>query len=319
MSGLAALESALIAHGYGQSLQRDEPLARHTSFNVGGPADLFLTVHSLDRLVEAVEMAWSFGLPVRVIGEGTNILVADAGIRGLVIANRCERYAIDRDGLLEVESGTPLRQVARWTVEQGWGGLEWASGIPGTVGGAVVGNAGAYGGYISDVFQTARVLRRGLGEQTFSSEEMEFGYRTSTLKRSMPFSTVVLSARLQLAGGDREALCERVALISGQRQARTPQGQCAGSMFKRTDRYPAGFLIDQAGLKGLQIGDAQVSPKHANFLMNLGQATASDVRALITEVQRRVWLTFAEHLEPEVEFVGEWEPPLKERWGMGER
>lgn len=307
MKALRELYAELSALGYADALHRDEPLAEHTSFAVGGPADLLMIASSMEQLVSAVQVAWRHQMPVRVMGSGTNILVADAGIRGFVVINACAEYRMLHECLIEAQSGTLLRDLALWSVKQGWTGIEWACGIPGTVGGAVVGNAGAYGGYISDVFKEGLVLQRGCGKRVLSREDMNFGYRSSVLKNSAAAqNTIVLSARLQLEPDDESMLRERVVSITEQREARTPRGCCAGSMFKRTARYPAGFLIDQAGLKGFRIGDAQVSTKHANFVMNIGEATAEDVRALISEVQKQVWLTFAEHLEPEVEFVGEW-------------
>lgn len=294
--------------GFGERLLLNELLSRHTSFAVGGPADVLIVAYTTDELARLTRLAWLLGVPVLILGGGTNVLVADAGVRGLVIVNACERYAISPEGLLTVESGKRLAELARWAVAEGWAGLQWAVGIPGTVGGAVVGNAGAYGGCMADSVRAVRLLLPGDGIQWVSVEALEYGYRTSALKRQggQPRRAVVLEAELALTRGDPKVLAEEAARINALRSERTPKGCCAGSMFKRTTQYPAGFLIEQAGLKGYQIGGAQVSPVHANFLMNTGNATAADVRALMTKVQQEVWQTFAQHLEPEVELVGEW-------------
>lgn len=309
MDGLDRLKEALRGEGYGDRILVNEPMARHTSFAIGGPADLFFEAREQGELVRCVCLAWQMNVPVLVLGGGTNILVADRGIRGLVIVNACARFEVSPDGTLRVEAGKPLAELAHWCVAEGWAGLQWAVGIPGTVGGAVVGNAGAYGGYMADVVRQVKLLLPSGEVREVDAEALEFGYRTSALKRlsGRPRRPVVLEATLALTRGDPEVLAREAARVTELRHERTPQGCCAGSMFKRTMQYPAGFLIEQAGLKGYRIGGAQVSPKHANFFMNTGGATAADVRALMEKVQREVWLTFAQHLEPEVELVGDWD------------
>jgi UDP-N-acetylmuramate dehydrogenase len=198
--------------------------------------------------------------------------------------------------------------LARWSVEHEWMGLEWAVGVPGTLGGAVVGNAGAYGGSMSDIVRWATLLRPDGTVERVDVEALEYSYRTSALKRESHEGrrTVVLEVGMQLTPGDAEALRATVERITEQRKMRTPEGCCAGSIFKRTLQYPAGFLIEQAGLKGYRVGGAEVSPKHANFLMNVDGATATDVKTLIEHVQARVLDAFGQKLDPEIEFVGEW-------------
>jgi UDP-N-acetylmuramate dehydrogenase len=308
MSALQHLEAALRAEGYGQRLLRNEPMSAHTSFQVGGPADLLIAAESVAELVAWVRLARSLDAPCTVLGSGTNILVADAGIRGLVILNECRAFALDAEGRVAADAGVLLRELARHTVAQGWEGLEWGVGIPGTIGGAVVGNAGAYGGYMADVIEEATLLTPDGQVQRVEPGALGFGYRTSALKRSNPDGErpIVLEAVMRLRPGDAAALAARAEQVTEQRQARTPQGACAGSMFKRTDQYPAGFLIEQAGLKGLSVGAAQVSPIHANFLMNCGGATARDIARLMEIVQERVWRELGQRLEPEIEFIGEW-------------
>ncbi|MGI6367855.1 MAG: UDP-N-acetylmuramate dehydrogenase [Anaerolineae bacterium] len=294
--------------GYGERVHHNAPMAEYTSFAVGGPADLLMEASTLDELVAWMTMARQAQVPAMVLGSGTNVLVSDLGIRGVVILNACRQYAISDDGLLRAESGCLFVELAREAVRRGWAGLEWAVGIPGTLGGAVVGNAGAYGGYIGDLLVRARLLGPDGSIRTVCKSELGYGYRTSMLKRE-PLTqprTIVLDAELLLSRGDAALLAERARQVTDQRRAHTPSGCCAGSTFMRTDQYPAGFLIEQAGLKGYRLGGAQVSPHHANFIMNTGGATASEIAQLIALIQERVWQDFAQRLEPEVQFVGEW-------------
>lgn len=308
MTDYTAFARAMEARGDGGRLVHDEPMSRHTSFGIGGPADLLLVAQGIDELVAWVGLARAHGVPLTVLGQGTNVLVADAGVRGLVIVNACRGYRVDAAGVLTVEAGALLREVARRTVAENWRGLEWAVGIPGTVGGAVVGNAGAYGGSMSDVVRWVRLLRPDGAVEQMPAGVLDYGYRLSALKREPREGprTVVLEAGLQLASGDAEELAAIVARITAQRKERTPEGCCAGSIFKRTMQYPAGFLIEQAGLKGHRVGGAEVSPKHANFVMNTGNATAADVRTLIELIQREVWAALGQRLEPEIEYLGAW-------------
>ena len=299
---------ALVEKGYGERLLRDEPMSLHTSFAIGGPADLFLIARRLEELQEWLRMARVEGEPSLVIGRGTNILVADAGVRGLVIANACKGFSLADGGMLIAESGALLRNLAQWSVSQGWAGLQWAIGIPGTVGGAVIGNAGAYGGCMADIVRWATLLRLDGSVERVDAQALDYAYRTSALKRALQHGerSIVLEVALQMAPGDAGLLADEVARITERRRAHTPRGCCAGSIFKRTLQYPAGFLIDQAGLKGYRVGGAQVSPKHANFLMNIDRATAADMKKLIGIVQDKVWDAFAQRLEPEIDFIGEW-------------
>lgn len=308
MSGLDQLLELLRAAGYGERLQLGAALAPYTTYRVGGPADLLITAHAPDELAALVTMGHRAKVPTLVLGAGSNVLIADAGVRGMVILNRCMRYGIDEEGLLTAESGADLRTIAQASADMGWAGLEWAVGVPGSVGGGVVGNAGAYGGSIADNLVWADLVTADGARALWGPEELGFGYRTSALKklRRTAQRPVVLQAAFQLARADRAAIRERVSAIQAQRRARTPVGRCAGSVFKRTLHYPAGFLIEQAGLKGRRIGDAVVSAMHANFIMNQGQATAADIRALIDLVQNEVKEQLGEVLEPEIEFLGEW-------------
>jgi UDP-N-acetylmuramate dehydrogenase len=309
---LSALRQALEAK-VGARLLVHEPLSAHTSYRIGGPADLFVTVESQEELRRVVILARECQVPYFLLGAGTNILVSDKGVRGLVIENKARgsRFEVrGEEASLWAEAGALLKDLAEESVQCGLAGLEWAIGIPGTVGGAVVGNAGAYGGYMSDILTEVAILRTNGGIQELGAEELEFGYRTSRFKTTGERGTarpVILTAQLKLQPESVEVLQERVDEYIRQREARQPSEPSAGSVFKRTVQYPAGFLIEQAGLKGRRFGDAQISPKHANFIVNLGGASASDVKALMDMARDAVLKQFDIELELEQELVGEWD------------
>ncbi len=292
-----------------EGICRDEPMSLHTSFRIGGPADLYAVATSAQELVELVSLAREHDMPYLIIGRGTNILVADRGIRGLVIENGGQEIWFEDDVVLYAESGALLGDLARESARRGLGGLEWAVGIPGSVGGAIVGNAGAYSSYVGDVARKATVLAPDGTVRELSAREIGFGYRTSRFKgqAGKGRQEVVLSAEFVLHPEPVHALAEKMADYTRRREASQPTEPSAGSVFKRTEQYPAGFLIEQAGLKGARIGGAQISPKHANFIVNLGGAKAADVKALIDLAQERVREQFGVELELEVELIGEWD------------
>jgi UDP-N-acetylmuramate dehydrogenase len=308
MMDTASFYQLLINRGYAERTLLNEPMARHTTFGIGGPADILVSIDKITELQELVSLARQSALAVIVIGEGSNILVADTGVRGLVIINRCNRVEKKADNVVEAESGALLRQVARCSVEQGLEGLEWASGVPGTIGGAVVGNAGAYGGSIADNLLWAELFQTDGRIERITNASLLFGYRSSMLKRtSTDMRPLVERVAFGLKKGDTSLLAQKMQVYAKQRNERTPTGRSAGSVFKRTLQYPAGFLIEQCGLKGFQLGGAQISLVHANFIINVGQATAADVAAVIELVQQRVWEMHSQTLEPELEFIGAWE------------
>jgi UDP-N-acetylmuramate dehydrogenase len=283
-------------------------MSLHTSFRIGGPADLYTVATSAQELSELVSLAREGDMPCLIIGRGTNILVADKGIRGLVIENRGREIWFENDAVLYAESGALLGDLARESARRSLGGLEWAVGIPGSVGGAIVGNAGAYGRYIGDVTQKAAVLAADGTVRELSAVEMGFGYRTSRFKEQAGKGEreVILSAEFGLRPEPAQALAEKMAEYTRRREASQPTEPSVGSIFKRTKQYPAGFLIEQAGLKGTRIGDAQISPRHANFIVNLGEARAVEVKALIALAQEQVREQFGVELELEIELIGEW-------------
>jgi UDP-N-acetylmuramate dehydrogenase len=299
---------------FGDRLLTNEPLAMHTTFGIGGPGDYFVVVNALPELVACVRAAWQGRLPYLILGMGANLLVADKGVRGLVVRNECKAVQFSRDDegkgwLLKAESGAALRHVARQALERGLAGLEWAVDVPGTVGGAVVGNAGAFGGYISDSLRGIRVFTVDEGERWKPHGELGLAYRTSSLKKgkkTADSAPVILSATFALHSDDVTVLQARAAEYNKRRVESQPVGMSAGSVFKRTDQYPAGFLIENAGLKGTRVGGAIVSPQHANFIINTGTATAQDVQELIELVRTTVYAKFKIMLELEVELAGDW-------------
>ena len=301
-----------LQHLWGKRLKVDEPMSRHTSFRIGGPACALLVVTTTDELCQAIRWARHKQVAYYVIGHGSNILVADAGLDGLVIVNRCETCGLTRTAdtaIVSAESGISLHKLVRWVAEQGWSGLEWASGIPGSLGGAIVGNAGAYGNDISQSLVQVEVLD-GVGQQrTLTNDELDFGYRASRFKQEGSTTNrklVILNAELALHEGDPRAIRDRVRQEAESRSQRQPLGKpSAGSIFKNPHQDYAGRLIETAGLKGIRIGDAQVSMQHANFIINLGNATAHDVMALIELIREKVWQQFSQELDLEIEYIGQ--------------
>ena len=302
MTAIDTLATALEPVG---DLRRDERLARHTTFGVGGPADIFLTVRTADDLGRATNAAYDAGVPMFVLGSGSNILVADAGIRGLVIDNRARTEA--RDGLrIRVESGASFAAFARKMCRLGLDGLAWAVGIPGTIGGAVVYNAGAYGGCLADVLKRVRWQLPDNGDEWVEASELGLVYRGSVFTRGQVAGKAVLEAELELSEGDSKALLAQAASYDAKRLTAQPRGRNAGSTFKNPVESPAWKLVEAVGMRGMRRGEAAISDKHCNFFVNDGNAAAADVAWLIAEAQRRVKEQFGVTLEREVEFVGAW-------------
>ena len=298
---------------FGDELQLDQPMSRYTTVALGGPADLLVTTHSVDELVEAVTLAKRQHIPFWILGAGSNVLVADSGLRGLVIRNKAKTTTFRHNGVgvvLRAESGANLSRLVRSCVDRGLAGLEWAAGIPGTVGGAVVGNAGAHGGDIASSLRLAAILDADLKVRDYPPEELGFRYRGSTLKQAHTGSgvgdRVVLAAEFKLVPAVASELQARVGEITALRQDTQPPGASMGCMFKNPPGDKAGRLMDQAGLKGARIGHAQISSVHANFFINNGKASAEDVRQLMAHAWRTVKDRFNVELDPEVELIGEW-------------
>jgi UDP-N-acetylmuramate dehydrogenase len=287
-------------------LKRDEPLSRHTTFGIGGPADLFLTVRDSESLASAAAAAHEAGVATFVLGSGSNLLVADAGMRGLVVDNRARKESGAGNGTFRVDSGCSLAGFARRMCRAGLDGLAWAVGIPGTLGGAVVYNAGAYGGCLGDVLKRIRLQDPSGGAYWIEASALGLVYRGSMFTRGQFAGKTVLEAEVQLVEGDAKELQERAASYDAKRLGAQPRGRNAGSMFKNPAEHPAWKLIDSVGLRGASRGDAAISDKHCNFFVNNGNARARDVAWLVSEAERRVFDRFGLTLEREVAFVGAW-------------
>lgn len=313
---------------FGERIKKDEPLAKHVHIRIGGPADFYLEARSSEEIIRAVEAALLDRIPFAIFGGGSNTLPSDDGFRGLVIQAANRGWSVD-GAMVTAEAGVPTGFLARKTAEAGLTGLEWAVSLPGTVGGAVRGNAGCFGGEIKDTLESVALLRVEDGRAEIGAcknEECGFGYRESRFKRSRD---VVLSATFMLAAAPKEACLAKLEEVLSKRKADQPsEAPSAGCMFKnfvfkdeseleklkeRADvpevfmharRLPAGWLIEQADLKGKTIGRAQISAKHGNFLLNLGGATASDVLQLISLVKMRVRDDYGIQLEEEVQLLG---------------
>lgn len=293
---------------YRRLIRLNESLAGYTTFGIGGPAEMLAEVGSVKDLVGIVLAARAGGIPVVVLGEGSNLLIGDGGVDGLVVVNRCRK--MQRDGCrVSVEAGANLNELVDFAIDNELGGLEKMAGIPGTVGGAIVGNAGAYGQSISEVLVRATLLTEGGAVVERLAADLGFAYRTSRLKTS---ADLVLSADLELAPGAKAELRTSADAVLAQRRAKLPEGNvCAGSYFKNIEdpsavygKIPAGKLLQEAGAKTLRVGAAAVSEKHANVIVNLGGATAADVRALAESMKRAVKEKFGVELEEEVRFLG---------------
>ena len=280
-----------------------EPLARHTSLHIGGPAEYYLRVTTERDLVETVRVAREKELPVFVLGAGTNLLVADQGMRGVVLHNDWAETSVEGT-IVTAASGTPMASVAAAAARSGIIGLEWMATVPGTVGGAVHGNAGAFGKETKDDVVDAELMDLNGRTWTASRADLGFAYRTSALQGT---PTVVVRARFRGQAGDRETAVRRIKEMANERMAKQPLAQPnTGSIFRNPPGDHAGRLIEAAGLKGATEGGAMVSTKHANFIVNIGDASAVDVKTLMERCQREVKEKFGVDLVPEVELVGEW-------------
>ena len=298
---------------FGDRFKLDEPLAKYTSARVGGPAELLVIVQSAEELHTAVELAYRQHIPYFIMGGGSNVLVSDLGFSGLVIFNRAKKVSFRHSGfgvVCTAESGANLSSLARHCIAKGLGGLEWAVGVPGTIGGAVVGNAGAHGSDMSDNLRAVTVWEPGKQMRTYSLDELDYAYRSSTFKKEQGKHKprrVVLTAELLLKPESADVLRARAEGFTAKRKSSQPGGASMGSMFKNPENFYAGYLIEAAGLKGFQQGNAQISDKHANFFVNHGDATAEDIRGLIAEAWHVVREKFGVEMELEVELVGNWE------------
>lgn len=282
----------------------NEPMSQHTTFRIGGPADYFVSVRSEKQLQDLIEFSERENLPYFVMGNGSNLLVSDSGIRGLVIELGKEFCEIKADGTkIYAQAGAMLSRVASVAMNNCLSGMEEISGIPGTLGGAVYMNAGAYGGEISSIIETVNYLDSDGKIKTARCDECEFGYRTSIFEKG---DKVIVSAVLSLSNGNQDEIKAKMADYTCRRKTKQPlQYPSGGSTFKRPEGHFAGALIEEAGLKGFSVGGAQISELHAGFVINKGGATATDVLAVVRHAQETVWEKFGVRLETEIKLVGE--------------
>lgn len=282
---------------------RQESMSGHTTFKVGGPAEYYVCP-GREQIPEIVSLCRAYGTPWQVIGNGSNLLVGDKGIPGLVMELGKNAACVSVEGtVIKAQAGALLSAVAGNAAGYGLTGMEFASGIPGTLGGAVVMNAGAYGGEMKQIVKNAVVLTAEGAEKTLLPEELDFGYRHSSILESR---AIVLDTELMLQKGDEEAVRAQMARLRRRRSEKQPlEYPSAGSTFKRPEGYFAGKLIQDAGLRGYRVGNAQVSEKHCGFVINRGGATAAEIRQLICDVQEKVEAQFGVRLETEVRFLGD--------------
>ena len=280
----------------------EEPMKAHTTFRIGGPADIYIEPEHND-IVGILHFLKMENVPFIIIGNGSNLLVSDQGIEGAVIAlgKKSGKITINGDTIV-AEAGALLSTVANQAAEAGLTGLEFASGIPGTLGGAVYMNAGAYGGEIKDVLESVTVIDEAFENHQYKPQELDMSYRHSALMEKGGYVTDVV---LKLTPGDKTEIKSKIDEIREQRVAKQPLNYpSAGSTFKRPEGFFAGKLIDDAGLRGYTVGGAQVSEKHCGFVINTGNATAADVLQLMNDVDTKVYQKFGVHLSPEVRIIG---------------
>ena len=293
---------------YGKRLQENSLLSAYTSVRLGGPADAAIIARSGDELAEITKRMWEREIPFIIIGGGSNILVSDKGIRDLLIINRARSVQYDENfesPRLWVESGTTMNDLAQKAALLGLGGLEWAATVPGSLGGAIYGNAGAFNGDMAGNLMSVDLIQPEIGQQTWPVEKMEYAYRSSILKREHR-AVVILSAELAVKISSTQVVREIMDQNTKTRRSTQPPGASMGSIFKNPPNDYAGRLIENAGLKGKRIGNVEISTVHANFIVNHGLSSASDVKELIEITRQEVARKFGVDLELEIELVGEW-------------
>lgn len=290
----------------GDKVRENVSLAPYTSARIGGPADILITAESADELARIIKLLQKQEMDYLILGGGSNVLVSDKGVRGVVVLNRAKgvRFHNSDQPSVTVESGVVFSNLANRCAAKGFAGLEWAATVPGTIGGAVYGNAGAFGGDMAGNLMWAELLTEN-GRERFTAEQMSYGYRTSSLKRG-ELDGIVLCAELRLQNSTKEAVSTTIEQFSAHRKTTQPPGASMGSMFKNPNGDYAGKLIEAAGLKGTRIGNAQISPLHGNFFINQDNTKAADIRALIELVMKTVKEKQGVDLELEVELIGDW-------------
>ena len=294
---------------FGEALQQDAVMANYTTARVGGSVPALIAINTLEELAQAAQTLWSLDVPFSLLGSGSNILVSDHGLDQVILLNRANNLEIDSESespSVTAESGAILGTVARQTARKGLSGMEWAAPVPGTVGGAVYGNAGAHGSDVASSLKVAKILHAKKGVEEWPVERLAYQYRSSILKREkMP--VVILSAVFNLVPTSREEAKAKISEFQAHRKGTQPPGASMGSMFKNPPNDYAGRLIEAAGLKGKRIGQAMISPVHANFIVNLEDAKAQDIYRLLVLAQKTVKDQFGVELEPEIELIGEFD------------
>ena len=284
----------------------NEPMSKHTSFKIGGIADYFIKVHSIDELKDILEFSKKENIPFYIIGNGTNLLVRDGGIRGIVIKLEFNDYSIEKKddfACITVGSGMTLARLAYIAFENELSGMEQISGIPGTIGGAIRMNAGAYGKEMKDIVEEVTAIDYNGNEKVFQKEDLKLGYRTSIFKEE---KYIITKVKMNLIKGNKEEIKIKMMEFLNSRKEKQPlEYPSAGSTFKRGKDFLTAKLIDEAGLKGYSIGDAMVSTKHSGFIINKGNATAEDVIKLVDYIKKEIFNKFQKNIELEVEIIGE--------------
>jgi len=290
----------------GDKVKENVSLAPYTSARIGGPADVLVTAESADELTRIMKLLWKLDLDYVMLGGGSNVLVSDKGVRGVVVLNRAKavRFHTGEEPSVTAESGVIFSNLANRCASKGLAGLEWAATVPGTIGGAVYGNAGAFGGDVAGNLIWAEILTDN-GREKITVEQMGYGYRTSVLKRG-ELDGIVLAAELRLSNSTKEDVTAKIEQFSAHRKATQPPGASMGSMFKNPPGDYAGRLIEASGLKGTRIGNAEISPLHGNFFVNHANTKAADIFALVQLVQKTVKEKQGVDLELEIELIGEW-------------
>lgn len=300
--------------GFQLGTAEQESLRRHTSLRVGGPARHFLASADIQALAQLISAASADGLPILILGGGSNLLISDEGFDGVVVKYTAGEHTIEplADGSLVVraDAGANFSNLARRLAREGVAGLEWAATVPGSVGGAVVNNAGAFGGCVADNLLDAVLVMPDGSERTASHADLAYAYRTSSLKRAEFGPTIVRSARFAVTRDDPKLALARIHEQQARRTASQPRQLSAGSIFANPPGDYSGRLVEAVGLKGARSGGAEISAQHANFIVNSGAATAQDVMHLMRQAQDAVWQQFGIWLHPEVQLIGPWDPSL---------
>ncbi|MEA3326228.1 MAG: UDP-N-acetylmuramate dehydrogenase [Chloroflexota bacterium] len=292
---------------FGTRLQENVSMANYTTAHVGGHAAALVSIHSLDELITAARTLWDLSIVFRILGSGSNLLISDLDLNCIVLHNRVHNIKIDTKSdvpTIYAESGAILGTIARQSALRGLSGMEWAAPVPGTVGGAVYGNAGAHGSDMKQNLKMAKILHKTRGIEDWPVQELAYQYRSSVLKRER-LPVVILSATINVTRTSREETWEKIKTYQAHRKETQPPGASMGSIFKNPEGDYAGRLIEAAGLKGQRIGHALISPIHANFIINLESAKAQDIYDLMRLAQNAVKEKFGILLEPEIELVGD--------------